>query len=212
MPKDLDIIKMNHDAWDAIVDQFANYRKDIKITPTFATYCENTFFHEKSQLLDIGCGTGIPFTKYLTEQGFNVTGIDIAESMIRLAKTNVPEANFLTLSMMEFDYENMFDGIVSSYSMQLLDPFRFDVVTEKISKALLTGGLFYLSLNEPDKEAKGEIVNYMNQKMYFREYTQDEIINICLKYNLHLLTFSRQIERSDIFGVENMIEFIFKKH
>ena len=212
MPKDLDIIKLNHAAWDAIVEQFANYRQGIKITPTFANYCDSSYFSPKSQFLDIGCGTGIPFTKYLIDRGFNVTGIDIAESMIRLAQKNVPEANFLILSMMEFDYENMFDGVVSSYSMQLLDPFRFEQVIEKISKALLSGGLFYLSLNEPDKEPKGEIVNYMNQKMYFREYTQEEIVNFCLKYDLHLFTFSRQIERSDIFGVEHMIEFIFKKH
>ena len=37
------------------------------------------------KVLDIGCGTGYPIAKYLSEQGFAVTGIDISENMIKEA-------------------------------------------------------------------------------------------------------------------------------
>jgi 2-polyprenyl-3-methyl-5-hydroxy-6-metoxy-1,4-benzoquinol methylase len=49
---------------------------------------------EKASILDIGCGSGKPIDAYLVERGFSVIGIDISEEQIKLAKQNVPSADF----------------------------------------------------------------------------------------------------------------------
>lgn len=39
-----------------------------------------------SKVLDVGCGAAVPFIKFLVEYGFDVTGVDFSESMLRLAE------------------------------------------------------------------------------------------------------------------------------
>ena len=46
-------------------------------------------FSGKSGILDLGCGTGLPFDSYLTDNGHDVTGIDVAENHIKSAMNNI---------------------------------------------------------------------------------------------------------------------------
>lgn len=43
-------------------------------------------------ILDAGCGGGEPIGRYFIEQGYAVTGIDFAASMIELAKARFPDS------------------------------------------------------------------------------------------------------------------------
>ena len=70
------------------------------------------------KILDLGCGIGIPFDKYLIEQGFEVTGIDIASKHIKLAKKNVPRATYIEGDFTTLDFNtSKFHGIVAFYSI-----------------------------------------------------------------------------------------------
>ena len=72
---------------------------------------------EKDKVLDIGCGAGIPDTKFLSKK-FEVIGIDFSEKQIELAKQNVPNAKFICKDMTELDFpENYFGGILANYSI-----------------------------------------------------------------------------------------------
>ncbi|MCK5298069.1 MAG: class I SAM-dependent methyltransferase [Candidatus Heimdallarchaeota archaeon] len=72
---------------------------------------------EKGKVLDIGCGVGLPYTKYLSDY-FEVIGIDISEVQIDRAKKNVPKAQFYVKDMTELDFpEATFDGIIAYYSI-----------------------------------------------------------------------------------------------
>ena len=73
---------------------------------------------EGGRVLDVGCGAGIPTARYLVKKGLKVTGIDISEKMLQMARKNVPEAEFLKKDMMLLDFDgNKFDGIISVYSL-----------------------------------------------------------------------------------------------
>jgi hypothetical protein len=50
---------------------------------------------QRSSVLDVGCGAGIPLTRMLAET-FDVTGVDISTRQIELARRNVPNARFIT--------------------------------------------------------------------------------------------------------------------
>ena len=47
------------------------------------------------KVLDLGCGSGIPVARDLSEAGYRVTGIDISEVQIRRARELVPRAEFV---------------------------------------------------------------------------------------------------------------------
>ncbi len=73
---------------------------------------------EGGRVLDVGCGAGIPTARYLVKKGLKVTGIDISEKMLQMARKNVPEADFFKKDMMLLDFDdNKFDGIISVYAL-----------------------------------------------------------------------------------------------
>src|SRR3989344_6707710 len=72
----------------------------------------------KSSVLDIGCGSGKPIDSYLVSKGIKVTGIDISEAQIELAKENIPDAIYKVRDMSELrDSEFQVDAVVSFYSI-----------------------------------------------------------------------------------------------
>jgi 2-polyprenyl-3-methyl-5-hydroxy-6-metoxy-1,4-benzoquinol methylase len=69
-------------------------------------------------VLDAGCGVGIPVSQFLVKEGFKVTGVDISKKLINLAKENVPEASFYQKNILELDFQNnTFDGIICVYTL-----------------------------------------------------------------------------------------------
>jgi ubiquinone/menaquinone biosynthesis C-methylase UbiE len=69
-------------------------------------------------VLDVGCGAGIPVARFLVDAGFSVTGVDVSSSMLRLARSHVPEARFLKMDMRRLQFDGCrFDGICAFYSL-----------------------------------------------------------------------------------------------
>src|SRR4051812_41229736 len=54
-----------------------------------------------ARVLDVGCGTGLPSGRRLVDAGLQVTGIDISEEMLQLARCNVPGAELLRLDVVD---------------------------------------------------------------------------------------------------------------
>jgi hypothetical protein len=142
-------------------------------------------------------------------------GIDLSEEMIKLASKNVPKGSFIQLSMNEIEYSEEFNGIISSFSMLLLPPDLFKETAIRIHSALIKGGYFFLSLNEPAHvsiDPNSEvIVNIMGQDMYSRAYTVEEIEDIFTPLGFSLVKFNRHTQISEEFGEEHVIEFIYQK-
>lgn len=170
---------------------------------------------EKGHILDIGCGTGIPYAMFMVDKGFMVTGIDLSGKMVKAAARNVPDARFLQMSMTEIPFKDEFDGVVSSFSMLLLSPEMFLETAKRVHMALISGGLFYLSLNEPpnrfDDSDEDAYVKILGQGMYSRAYTVEEVGAIFTGLGFTLVSFHREIQSSDEFGEEHVIEFIYQK-
>lgn len=72
-----------------------------------------SFLKPRDLVLDIGCGAGTK-TKYLTEKGLNVLGIDFSEEMVRIARREVPEGRFLVMDAKDLGgLKEEFDGILA---------------------------------------------------------------------------------------------------
>lgn len=208
----MNVITRNKQAWERVADTFAK-RASVEVSRTFEFFCSE--LSKRARVLDVGCGTGVPFAKYLVERGHQVVGIDIASRMVQIARMNVPQATFRELSMTDLAYKEEFAGVVASYTMLMLDPPRFKDVAQKIVNSLMKGGVFYLSLNEPGEEGvdvDGEaLVEIMGEPMYSRAYTKEEVCGVFVPLGLKLLKFQRQTICSKEFGEEHMIEFVFKR-
>ena len=68
-------------------------------------------------MLDVGCGTGVPIARALAER-YRVTGVDVSREMVRVARRNVPEGEFVCSDVMSVDFEpGGFDVVVALYSI-----------------------------------------------------------------------------------------------
>ena len=206
------ILDLNKRAWDNLAWRYDD-RSGSPISDLFATFTGK--LPEKGKVLDLGCGTGLPHARYLVEKGFDILGVDLSEEMVKVASKNVPEATFIQLSMNEITYRDEFNGVVSSFSMLLLSPDLFKETASRIHSALVEGGYFYLSLNEPactlDDPDSEVFVNIMGQDMYSRAYTVEETEGYFQPLGFSLVKFNRNIQVSEEFGEEHVIEFIYQK-
>jgi len=212
MNKKVDIISLNKQAWTRVADKYdkVNY---VNINPLFYYFYEN--LPKGAYILDLGSGTGKPYVKLLVERGFNVLGIDISPRMVELARKYVPQAEFVELSITDIEYEDLFDGVFSSYTMLLLNPPLFEDVAKRIVRSLKKGGLFYLSLNETGEEGvdvdEEVFVEIMGEKMYSRAYSKEEVLEIFSNVGMELLKFYRETLTSKEFGIEHSTVYVFKK-
>ncbi|MHA1458103.1 MAG: class I SAM-dependent methyltransferase [Promethearchaeota archaeon] len=212
MDKKLNIISLNKKAWNNVAEKYNNSNYG-KLNPAIDLFCK--LLPERSSILDLGSGTGLPFAKLFLKKGYDYLGLDISSQMIKIARKNVPLAKFKEMSMTDLDYDKKFDGVFSHYSMILLNPQLFKGVAKRIAKSLKRNGLFYLSLNEPmmknadlDEDVICEI---MGETMYSRAYTEEEILDVFTPLGLKKLQIYRETQNSEEFGTEYMIAFVFQK-
>ena len=107
---------------------------------------------EGARVLDLGCGSGVPTTRRLARR-FEVTGIDISEKQVELARLNVPKATFIQADMADLDFPaESFDGVTAYYSIIHLPRDEQGPVLGRIATWLRPGGLFVCSLGPHSNE------------------------------------------------------------
>lgn len=80
-------------------------------------------------VLDAGCGIGM-LSAALVETGCTVTGVDVSETAVKLARERVPGATFAVSFLHDVNYGPVFDGVVC---MDVL----FHVLSDKDWRAAL---------------------------------------------------------------------------
>lgn len=108
---------MTHDEWEDI----ANYYDVLYVKPKqcqkeaqqVITFSQNYQQSSGRTLLDVACGTGGHIT-YLQDY-FQVSGIDLSESMLGMAQKKLPDTPFYQGNMIDFSLDQQFDLIMCLY-------------------------------------------------------------------------------------------------
>lgn len=94
-------------------------------------------------VLDLGCGTGLPGTHALLEQGLNVYAIDAAPSMVAAFKTRFPDVPVECAPVEESHFfHRHFDAVLAWGLLFLLDEATQRALIAKVARALVDGGAF----------------------------------------------------------------------
>ena len=104
-------------------------------------------------ILEIGCGSGF-LTKYLCERNFWVTGIDFAESMIELAKSQqeMNNASFVVTDFFDYETSQKFDGVLAWDSFFHFPKERQESIYTKVGSLLNSGGFLLFTHGDADDE------------------------------------------------------------
>ena len=141
-------------------DQFENTKYLDKL---------NALLSSNSHILDIGCGAGKPIDSYFVSKGHSVTGIDLSEKMIDLARENVPEASYKVQDMTQLkENDYSVDAVVSFYAIFHTPRETHQELFKKINSFLPTNGLLLVSMGSSEWEGKEE--NFHGIDMYWSHY------------------------------------------
>jgi SAM-dependent methyltransferase len=122
-----------------------------------------------SDVLELGCGAGVPMTAALAE-GRTVTGIDISATQIAAARRNVPGATFTQADMTALDFEPAsFDAVVAFYALTHVPRDEQGDLLGRIRRWLRPGGLFLASMGADDEPGDVE-ADWLGVDMYFSHY------------------------------------------
>ena len=99
--------------------------------------------------LDLGCGTGMK-SVYLAQKGFNVTGIDISETAIKIAKENAFKAKikieFLVADATDLNFlrDKIFDLVLDWANLHGIPEDKREEYICEVAKHVKRGGLMLL--------------------------------------------------------------------
>ena len=132
-------------------------------------------------VLDIGCGGGF-LSRNFKKRGFNVTGFDISEAAIALAKSQAPDIDFFVgdgATPVHYFPDKKFDLIIARELhpfSRIDDPgFQLDIVNQCIG-LLKKDGVFVLAHAKPYRLQKGPLHPNMNIKTLIRHLgTRDDV-------------------------------------
>jgi SAM-dependent methyltransferase len=130
-----------------------------------------------ARALELGCGAGIPCTQQLAAH-FRVTGVDISQEQLRLARQFVPRGMFVRADMTGVAFRaGSFDAVTAFYSVIHVPRRRHAQLFEDIRRWLRPGGFLLASLtarNTPDLVEHG----FVGVPMFFSGF--DAIRNVKL--------------------------------
>ena len=120
---------------------------------TFAHAVERLNLGLRAQVLDVGCGPGW-LSEFLARCGYWVTGVDISEDMVEIARGRIaaiprpvgegvePLAEFFAMPVREMPWESRFDAAIL---YDALHHFDDELATlEVIRRTLVPGGRIYI--------------------------------------------------------------------
>ena len=123
-----------------------------------------------ADVLDLGCGAGIPMTATLAV-GRTVTGVDISAAQIALARANVPSATFLQTDLATLDFPSgSFDAVVAFYSLTHVPRAEHAALFGRIRSWLRPGGVFVASLGVEDSPDEVE-ADWLGVDMFFSHFS-----------------------------------------
>src|SRR3954462_4147165 len=172
--------------YDAIALRYAEWAGKIE-TPVMDWVRQlDTRLSDGSDVLELGCGRGVPATRELARR-HRVTGVDISAVQIELARHHVPEASFVHADALDLDIApGSLDAVVALY---VFGHVPADEQRELISRTavwLRDGGFLLATFGVADP---GEDVDddWLGAPMFFASLGGDAYLPLLRELGLDVL-------------------------
>ena len=121
--------------------QNKNYKKETEFL--------KNFINANDKILDVGCGTGI-HAALLTDNGFEVDGLDLNKEMLEIAKTRL-KTNLYWQNILEIDISKKYNMIISMFAVfnHLKDTDELMRGLMNLKQLLHDGGKIIIDLHNP---------------------------------------------------------------
>jgi SAM-dependent methyltransferase len=145
-----------HNCYDQIAEQWHANIRDQSYVDRVLGYVDLVLkdLLSGARVLDLGCGTGSPIAKYISEKGFLVTCVDQSAKMLEIAKSVVPEAELIHGDMVEVNLPEKFAAAIAWDSIFHVERKYHSAIFRKLAGSLENRGRLLISLGGSDALSK----------------------------------------------------------
>ncbi len=166
--------EMVRKGYNKIAEMYYAHRDLTKFNSELKRFSE--LLPEDAHVLDVGCGAGVPTAQYLTNNSIKVTGIDISDTMLELARENVPHATFRKMDAYELDFPpESFDGLISVYTLFHIQRKHHAKILHNFYEVLRPRGI--LMINSGVSESEGTS-DFFGVPMFWSNFTPDTLLKL----------------------------------
>jgi SAM-dependent methyltransferase len=138
-----------------------------------------------AEVLDLGCGSGLPIARRLVDRGFAVTGVDFSAEQVARASANVPESRLLCADALEVEFpDESFDAVVTAFVLGHVPRRDQPELVARIARWLRPGGRALLSFATADKEVYDP--DWLGAPTYWASYAPDESLALVVDAGLEV--------------------------
>ncbi len=171
--QDLDPKRIVQEGYDCIAERYLDWTETAR-SEERARYTAVLLdqLPPGAEVLDLGCGSGVPTTQQLAQR-FNVTGVDISARQIALARQNVPGAQFVHADVTQLDYApGSFDAVAAFYSIVHVPRQEQQKLLQDIASWLRPGGLLVAAMGT--HSAKADLAeDFLGAPMYWSGFDSE---------------------------------------
>lgn len=165
------------DSYNRCVAQFIKEHMNLGLyEPFFQEFSD--LLKEGATILDLGCGPG-NVGKFLVNQnkGYKITGIDLSVEMLKAARQNVPNAEFIHGDIRHLTLGEKFDAVIISFCIIHLTNDETVELFQKIHELLEENGLMYVSFMSGGTPGFDK-VSFSRSCMFFNYYSPEEVVKL----------------------------------
>ena len=158
-----------------------------KLLPRYAT------------LLEVGTGPG-NVSKYVLDNRADIqlTGIDVAENMLELARLQNPNAIFLKMDCRNIaSLKDEYDGIISSFCFPYLSQEEVSKFIQDARKKLVQRGVIYVSTMEGDYSSSGLETAPGGESLYIHYHEHRFLADVLTENNFDIIDSRREQYNDD---------------
>jgi len=194
--------KINRNSYNKIAKQWAEEEKKLnKLVIEFASKIK-----PYGKILDIGCGTGYPISKYLSDNGFFIIGIDISENMLQNAnEKDIKNATFYLCDFFRHKPNETYDGIIAYDSLFHFPKEKQNKIYIKLSNWLNIGGYILFTHGKENNEINGKM---FGETFYYSSLETREVHKLLMESGFEIIL---SIENYKEENIENDLIIIAKK-
>lgn len=176
-----------HNSYDHIAEQWNANPRGQTYVDRVLRYVDRVLIGlpPGARVLDLGCGTGNPITKYIVKRGYSVIGVDQSQKMLEIAKKVVPETKLIHGDMVNIEFADKFAAAVAWDSIFHVERNHHSAIYRNLADSLEVGGKLLLSVGgsdagpgveglataDVDLDAEGFTSEMFGQTFFYSGYT-----------------------------------------
>ncbi|MCE7586524.1 class I SAM-dependent methyltransferase [Vibrio fluvialis] len=173
--------------YDAIAEDWNRLRTHLP-APDFALFeLFRCYIPPQGRVLDLGCGHGIPIAAMMTERGFTLTGVDRSERLLSLARSAMPQQEWIQSELESFEPVGHYHGVIIWDSMFHLPRHEHLTLLGKVFEALEPEGVVILSSGGSDTDLPPFTDIMLGHEFFYDAFPVPVLLRHCREMGFRIL-------------------------